>query len=171
MSCSSVAARVAATVVRIPPAAYGSPAIRAANSCARSPAKTRWLWLSTKPGSTARPPASTTSSAAGASAAGPTQATRLPSTTSAASLDRAEQVVGVRVVGDELADVGEQAWSWPQRPDRRVELAADLDLVAAAEHDPTVAHHLHDVGRGGGERRRVLVGAGAGGARAARCRG
>ena len=45
-----MAARVAATVVRMPPAAYDSPAIRAANSSARSPAKTRWLWLSTKPG-------------------------------------------------------------------------------------------------------------------------
>ena len=37
-------------MVRIPPAAYGSPAIRAANSAARSPAKTRWAWQSTKPG-------------------------------------------------------------------------------------------------------------------------
>ena len=32
------------------------PAIRASNSAARSPAKTRWVWVSTQPGSTARPP-------------------------------------------------------------------------------------------------------------------
>jgi hypothetical protein len=36
----------------------GIPAIRAANSSARSPAKTRWVWLSTKPGITQRPLAS-----------------------------------------------------------------------------------------------------------------
>ena len=42
--------RVAATVVRMPPAAYGCPAILAANSAARSPAKTRCEWESTKPG-------------------------------------------------------------------------------------------------------------------------
>ena len=65
-SSSSVAVRVAATVVRMPPPVYGSPAIRAANSAARSPAKTRWAWLSTKPGMTAPPPASSTRSAAGA---------------------------------------------------------------------------------------------------------
>ena len=35
-----------------------APAIRAANSADRSPAKTRCVWLSTKPGITARPPAS-----------------------------------------------------------------------------------------------------------------
>ena len=40
-------ARVAATVVRIPPAEYGLPSIRAANSSARSPANTRCAWLST----------------------------------------------------------------------------------------------------------------------------
>ncbi len=79
-----MAARVAATVVRMPPAAYGVPAMRAANSGARSPAKTRWEWLSTNPGITARPPASTWVSAAGASAAGPTQATRSLSITTAA---------------------------------------------------------------------------------------
>ena len=39
---------------RIPPAAYGAPAIRAANSSARSPANTRWVWLSTNPGITQR---------------------------------------------------------------------------------------------------------------------
>ena len=55
-SSSSVAARVAATVRRMPPAAYGVPAMRASNSSARSPPKTRCVWLSTKPGMTARPP-------------------------------------------------------------------------------------------------------------------
>ena len=50
----------------MPPAAYGAPAIRAANSSARSPANTRWVWLSTKPGITQRPSASIRSSACGA---------------------------------------------------------------------------------------------------------
>ena len=36
------------------------------NSPARSPANTRWVWLSTKPGSTQRPAASIRPSAAGA---------------------------------------------------------------------------------------------------------
>ena len=45
-------------VTAIPPASYGAPAIRAANSSARSPAKIRCVWLSTKPGITQRPAAS-----------------------------------------------------------------------------------------------------------------
>ena len=57
-SSRSTRARVAATVDRMPPAEYGCPAIRAANSSERSPANTRWVWLSTKPGITQRPPAS-----------------------------------------------------------------------------------------------------------------
>ena len=40
---SSLAPRVAAIVVRMPPAEYGRPAIRASNSAARSPANTRWV--------------------------------------------------------------------------------------------------------------------------------
>ena len=40
-SCSALAARVLVTVARIPPAAYGAPAIRATNSSERSPANTR----------------------------------------------------------------------------------------------------------------------------------
>lgn len=73
------------TVVRMPPAAYGRPLIRAANSSARSPANTRCAWESTNPGSTARPPASYASSAAGACPDGPAHAMRPPSMTSAAS--------------------------------------------------------------------------------------
>ena len=74
----------------MPPAWYGRPAIRAANSADRSPANTRCACESTKPGSTARPAASTTSSAAGARAAGPVQAIRSSSMTRAASLMRGE---------------------------------------------------------------------------------
>ena len=48
------------------------------------PAKTRWACESTNPGSTARPRASTMSSAAGARPAGPVQAICPPSMTSAA---------------------------------------------------------------------------------------
>src|SRR6266511_3606500 len=84
-STSSGAARVAATVVRMPPALYGVPAIRAANSTDRSPAKTRCAWLSTKPGSTARPPRSSRPSASGAVCRGPAYTTTPASTTSAAS--------------------------------------------------------------------------------------
>lgn len=40
-------ARVADTVLRMPPAVYGAPARRAWNSSARSPPKTKWVWLST----------------------------------------------------------------------------------------------------------------------------
>ena len=117
-SSASVAARVAATGSPMPPPSYGIPAMRAENSAARSPAKTRWLWLSTNPGTTARPPTSTLRSAAGAARPGPTQATRPPSTTTAASttiprrspagttaLDRR---LAVRSgAGDELADAGD----------------------------------------------------------------
>src|SRR5690606_22696513 len=61
------------------------PLIRAPNSRLRSPAKTMCEWLSTKPGMAHRPAASTRASAAGAWAAGPAQATRPSSITSAAS--------------------------------------------------------------------------------------
>ena len=61
----------------------GAPAIRAANSSPRSPAKTRCVWLSTKPGITQRPPASISSSA---SAPARSTATTSPSSiTTAAS--------------------------------------------------------------------------------------
>ncbi len=82
-SSSSVALRVASTVVAIPPASYGAPAIRAANSSARSPANTRWVWLSTNPGITHRPPASIRSSPA--APARSIAITRPSSITSAAS--------------------------------------------------------------------------------------
>ena len=48
----------------MPPAWYGAPAMRATNSSLRSPANTRWVWLSTKPGMTQRPAASMRVSAA-----------------------------------------------------------------------------------------------------------
>ena len=85
-SAASEAARVASTVPRMPPARYGRPAIRAANSALRSPAKTRCACESANPGSTARPAASTTASAAGARDAGPVQATLPSAMTSAASV-------------------------------------------------------------------------------------
>ena len=89
-STASGAARVASTVTRMPPARYGRPAIRAANSALRSPAKTRWACESANPGSTARPLASTTVSAAGARDAGPVHATVPSSMTSAASVTAAK---------------------------------------------------------------------------------
>ena len=57
---------MASIVTLMPPASYGAPAMRAANSAERSPANTRWVWLSTNPGITQRPPTSIRSSAAGA---------------------------------------------------------------------------------------------------------
>ena len=60
--------------------------MRASNSAERSPSNTRCVWESTQPGSTARPPTDTRSSASGASAAGPIQAMRSSSTTTAASV-------------------------------------------------------------------------------------
>ena len=74
--------------------------MRAANSAERSPAKTRWAWVSTKPGTTAAPSTSIRRSAAGASRAGPTQATRPSSTTTAASAKVPER----GVEGAELTD-------------------------------------------------------------------
>ena len=105
----SEAARVAATVVRIPPAWYGRPAIRAANSALRSPAKTRCAWESTNPGSTARPSASTTESAAGACPAGPVQATAPSSMTSAASVIAAKPPA---IVGNQFPDLRDQRAAW-----------------------------------------------------------
>ena len=51
-SDSRVANLVFSTVLLIPPAVYFSPCILARNSELRSPAKTKWLWLSTNPGIT-----------------------------------------------------------------------------------------------------------------------
>ena len=59
--------------------------MRAANSSPRSPAKTRWVWLSTKPGITQRPAASMQRSAPAPPPARVTAATRSPSNTIAAS--------------------------------------------------------------------------------------
>ena len=81
---SSDASRVAAIVTLMPPAAYGAPAIRAANSALRSPANTRCVWLSTNPGITQRPAASIRSSACGATPV-PTARTCSSSKTSQAS--------------------------------------------------------------------------------------
>src|SRR5262245_35966731 len=158
----------------MPPAAYGVPAIRAANSWARSPANTRWECESTKPGITARPPASTSTSASGASDAGPVQATRSPSSTRAASTTRPSgssrvlragslvtsspmPVITVLVIPgsprerepEERRGGGERSrgvGSCPQPSDRGVELAADLRPVVLLEHDLAVGHHPDDVG-------------------------
>ncbi len=101
-----MAARVAATVVRMPPAEYGVPVIRAANSSARSPANTRCECESTNPGITARPPRSYAVSAAGALAgrAGPRDAARLDDEGGVAQ--RTRPVGGV--VRGQLADPGQQ---------------------------------------------------------------
>ena len=71
---------MASIVTLMPPAAYGAPAMRAANSPERSPANTRCVWLSTNPGITHRPPTSIRSSATGATPV-PTLTTRSPSMT------------------------------------------------------------------------------------------
>ena len=81
-----MAARVAATVTPMPPPSYGWPVMRAANSVLRSPAKTRWLCESTKPGMITRPPTSMLLSAAGTAAVEPIQAI-MPSSTTRAALE------------------------------------------------------------------------------------
>ena len=65
--------------------------------------------------------------------------------------DDAEEVVGLRVVGDQLADVGDDGASRPESPDRVVELAADVVLVAPGEDDLAVRD------RPGRRRRRVAA--------------
>ena len=57
--------------------------MRRVNSSARSPENTRWVWESTNPGSTHRPPASMRSSATAPDL--PTAMTLSPSTTTDAS--------------------------------------------------------------------------------------
>ena len=106
-SCSSVAARVASTVVLMPPGACraGPPSAR------RTPPRGRRRTPDARgsrrsPGITARPCASKRSppAASGVCARGPAHATRPSSKTSAASRDRPQ----LGVVGDERADVVDQ---------------------------------------------------------------
>ena len=99
----------------------------------------------------------------GRSLAGPTQAIVPPSITTAASSTRPEQPGGVavvvgagaargRVVGDQLADAGDQDRSRvPHLPDRLREARPDLLAITLPEDDPPVDHGLGDVG---GDRRR-----------------
>ena len=83
-SCSSVAARVARTVERMPPpwariSRYGTPRSFCPSSFCRHPPKIRCVWASTSPGVTSRPPASMTRSpSAGAGVPCPTAATVSP---------------------------------------------------------------------------------------------
>ncbi len=74
-SVASSAARVAPTVRRMPPSVYGAPSSRAAVSSDRSPAKTGWVWLSTRPGVTSPGPRSSRSPSS-ASTGSPIQAMR-----------------------------------------------------------------------------------------------
>ena len=120
-----------ATVAAIPPPVYAAPASRASNSAERSPAKTRWVWLSTKPGITARPAASRCRSAAGVLALGPTQATRPASMTRPAPWSRPTRPspsVGSLVVSSEIPLIASEltgprssgrAPPSPRRPPRR----------------------------------------------------
>src|SRR5687768_2811884 len=95
----------------MPPSVYGAPSRRAAASSDRSPAKTGWVWLSTRPGVTRADPRSTRSPS-GASPGAPIHAIR-PSRTSIAHGDGppgARRPVPVRSIG-RLPDrlVGDQA--------------------------------------------------------------
>ena len=135
--------RVAAMVTLIPPASYGAPAIRAANSAARSPANTRWVWLSTNPGITHRPPASIRWSAAGAGPV-PTAATRSPSITTWASVSSPSSVL---VTSSPMPSTATVLTTAPPQ------LAGDVDrhVTPVGDHhlpaDDDVAH----VGGGGRE--------------------
>ena len=80
---------------------------------------------------TARPPASTRTSAAGASAAAPTQATRRPRRRRRRRRAGRAGPSRARVVGDELADAGDHGGGHGQiLPMTLVELATDLGPVA-----------------------------------------
>ena len=148
-SSSVDAARVASVVTRMPPAAYGAPAIRAANSSPRSPANTRWVCESTKPGITQRPAASIRSSAAAPARSIGDDATVLDDQRGVA--DEPERTLAERlVVGDEQADVvdddrGHREGLAERGLGRRSAVAAVADDPLAADHD------VADVGR----RRRV----------------
>ena len=98
-------------------ACTAGPDMRALNSCVRSPAKTRCEWESTKPGTTARPPASTRLSVAGALLDSPVHAMRSPSMTTAASwISPRGTVTEGGVVGDQRGDVGDDGAAQSGRP-------------------------------------------------------
>ena len=153
----------AAAVVRL-------PAIRAANSAHRSPAKTRWLWESTNPGSrVASVEIDPAVGGRGRAAAGRSRRSARPRR-------RRRRRCGSRVgpagavAGDELADAGDH------RRARVVDLMVlqvgqaggeqPVDgseaVLAVADHPTTADDHVTDVGSGGAVV--DLVRSGAGGA-------
>ena len=132
---------VAATVLAMPPPSYGVPVIRAANSAERSPAKTRWLWESTKPGMRVRPPRSICRSAAGACAAFPIQATRPSWTTTAASgrIPSRSSVLSSQVTSSAMPVIGGAASRFLQ-----VGQAGGQQCGDAAEPVHSVGDHVVD---------------------------
>ena len=111
--------------------------MRAANSSERSPANTRCVWLSTKPGITQRPAASSRSSAA--APARSIAATRSPSSTSAASRTMPERALAERgVVGDEQADVVDDERAHPAQRRRQLGRHVDAGMCAPSRttHSP-----------------------------------
>ena len=109
------------------------PAIRAANSAARSPANTRCACESTNPGSTQPPPAEIIASAAGASAAGPTQVILPRSITTAASATspsgpspRAGSIVASSPMSVITNAVMARSVSGPESSDRALQQRADV---------------------------------------------
>ena len=92
----------------MPPPSYGLPAIRAANSAPRSPAKTRWVWESTKPGISG-PPAEVDLPVGGRRrAAGPDPGDPAVLDDHGGVGRRTRAGRRVLVAGDELADPGDQ---------------------------------------------------------------
>src|SRR6266571_4805643 len=137
----------------MPPARYGRPAIRAANSALRSPAKTRCACESANPGSTARPAASTAVSVAGARDAGPVHATRSPSMTSAAlvtsspipvisMLSGSDTEPACHYVSDSLERRPGSRPPWPAWHHRPHELGPAGGLPPLTAEDPAYAEEM-----------------------------
>ena len=111
------------------------PAIRAANSSARSPANTRCVWLSTKPGITQRPAASKRSSAAAPAALDRRDDAVLDHQRRVA--DQAESALAERrVVGDQRPDAvdDQRAHHTTAAIDAR-ELGGDVEVDVGAVAD------------------------------------
>ena len=130
----------------MPPPVYGSPAMRAANSAARSPANTRWLWLSTKPGITAAP-RGVEPLVGGGRVRGRADPRDPASPTTIAASRRI--VAQLRIVGGQLADVRDQERHVIASRSSRATSTRDVPPVA--DDLPAVGHDVGDVGGGRGE--------------------
>ena len=162
------ARRAAAAARRRPPPGWPRPSTRCRRRRSahrpsarrtprtRSPAKTRCVWLSTNPGTTARPPSSTRSSAGGASAAAPDPGDPVVGRDDGGVGQPAERRPVVRrVVGHQFGDAGDER---ARHADHAASIASVSSAPDVAEHvlpvlhdDPAVDDHGVDIGGARGE--------------------